>query len=184
LDEEITEEDLTEALKEMHTYMDITTGDLKKIYGLALKHARKKLLSPKASDVMTADVISISQGSSLDEAINLLTEHHISGMPVVDQDKKVIGVLTEDDIIAAFTGKRRNGLLDLFSRKKEKIPSIVKDVMTSPAITVPPTTPAYEIAELFTRKKINRVPVVDEQNTLLGIVARADIVRSYEKVRP
>ena len=66
MQEEITEEDLNEALKEMHTYMDITPSDLKKIYTLSLRHAKKKLLSPKAREIMTKDVISITQDASLD----------------------------------------------------------------------------------------------------------------------
>lgn len=182
-EEDLTEEDLTEAMKEMHTYMDITPGDLKKIYVLAIRHAKKKLQSPKAREVMTSKVISITQEASLDDAMKLLAEHHISGMPVVNDEKKVIGVITEADIIEIFTGKRRTGLLDIFHRKEGTIPSHVKNVMTAPAITVTPTTPVYEIADIFTKKKINRVPVVDEQNTLTGIVARADIVKAYEKLR-
>jgi len=185
--EEITEEDLTRAMKEMQTYMDITPGDLKKIYILALEHAKKKLLSPKASEIMISDVISITQETLLEDAMKLLTEHHISGMPVVDQDKKVIGVITESDIIEIFTGKRRTGLLDfldIFHRKEIKSPSYVRDAMTTSAITVTSTTPVFEIADIFTQKMINRVPVVDEQNTLIGIVARADVVKAYEKLRP
>ena len=55
--------------------------------------------------------------------------------------------------------------------------------MTAPTITVTSTMPVYEIADIFTQKRINRVPVVDEENTLIGIVARADVVKAYEKVR-
>lgn len=184
MQEEITEEDLTEAMKEMQTYMDITPGDLKKIYVLALRHAKKKLLSPKAREIMTSEVISITQEAPLDDAMKLLTEHHISGMPVVDDEKKVIGVIAEADIIEIYTGKRRTGLLDILHRKRGNIPSCVKEVMTAPPVTVTATTPVYEIADIFTQKRINRVPVVDEQNTLIGIVARADVVKAYEKMRP
>lgn len=168
----------------MHTYMDITPGDLKKIYALALKHAREKLLSPKAEDIMTKEVISITPDAPLEEAIRLLKEHHISGMPVVDKENRVTGVITETDIIAALTGKHRPSIFDIFKKRTEKAPEYVRDVMTSRAITVNPGTPIYDIANIFTQKKINRVPVVNEQNALLGIVARADIVRAYDRVKP
>ena len=182
--QEPSEEDFMEALKEMQTYVDITPEDLKKIYTLAIKHARTRLLGPKAEDIMTAKVVCVTPKTKIEEAIDLLAEHHISGMPVIIENK-VIGVITEADIISAITGKQKPKpkLLDLLHKRTGKIPTLVKDVMTTPAITVVSSTPVYEIAELFKIKSINRVPVVDEQNTLFGIVTRADVVKAYEKVK-
>ena len=179
---EPSEEDFMEALKEMQTYVDITPEDLKKIYTLAIKHARTRLLGPKAEDIMTAKVVCVTPETKIEEAIDLLAEHHISGMPVIIENK-VIGVITEADIISAITGKQKPKLLDLLHKRTGKIPTLVKDVMTTPAITVVSSTPVYKIAELFKNRNINRVPVMDEQNTLLGIVTRADVVKAYEKVK-
>lgn len=180
--QEPSENDFVEALKDMQTYIDITPEDLQKIYALAIKHTRIRLLSPKAEDIMTVNVVSVTPETKIKEAIDLFTEHHISGLPVII-DNKVIGVITEADIISAITGKQKSKLLDLLHKKVDKIPTLVKDVMTTPAITIVSSTLVYEIAELFKKKNINRVPVVDKQNILLGIVTRADVVKAYEKVK-
>ncbi|MCX9015046.1 MAG: CBS domain-containing protein [Candidatus Methanoperedens sp.] len=166
--------------------MDVTPGDLKKIYSLALEHARKRMVSPKVGDIMTETVIKSGGESTLDEAVGLFREHHISGMPVVDRDNKVLGVITETDIISVLTGKPRSSLFDImnvFHSKKQRSVLYVKDLMTSPAITVMPDSTVVEVADIFRKRGINRVPVVDEHNTLVGIVSRADIVKVYEKVR-
>jgi CBS domain-containing protein len=170
--QEPTEEDFIEALRDMHQYMDVTPGDLKKIYSLALEHARKRMVSPKVGDIMTETVIKSGGESTLDEAVG--------------RDNKVLGVITETDIISVLTGKPRSSLFDImnvFHSKKQRSVLYVKDLMTSPAITVMPDSTVVEVADIFRKRGINRVPVVDEHNTLVGIVSRADIVKVYEKVR-
>lgn len=184
--QEPTEEDFMDALKDMHQYMDVTPDDLKKIYSLALEHARKKMVSPKVRNIMTEAVIKSGADSTLDEAVILLRKHHISGMPVVNRENKVLGVITEADIISAITGKQRSSLLDImdvFHSKKQRPILHVTNLMTSPAITVTPDSTVVEVADIFRKQGIKRVPVVDEHNTLLGIVSRADIVNAYGKVR-
>jgi len=184
--QEPIEEDFIEALRDMHQYMDVTPDDLKKIYSFALEHARKRMVSPKVRDIMTENVIKLGMDATLDEAADLLREHHISGMPVVDQGNKVLGVITETDIISVLTGKQRSSLfeiIDIFHSKKQRPVLNVKNVMTSPIITVTPESTVVEVAGIFRKKKINRVPVVDEHNTLLGIISRADIVKAYEMVK-
>jgi CBS domain-containing protein len=175
---ELSEKDLEEALREIGGYIDITPADLKKIYTIAFKHARERLLGPKARDIMTTPVVTTTPEATLEKAADLLASHHISGMPVLENNQ-VTGIITETDIVKALTGKQRPALFDLLHAGKK--PARVKDVMTTPAITITPDTSVLEIAELFTRKKINRAPVV-ERGALLGIVTRADLVKAYQKL--
>ncbi|MHB1132408.1 MAG: CBS domain-containing protein [Chloroflexota bacterium] len=112
----------------------------------------------KASTVMTRQVIMARPEMSLDEATELLVAHHISGVPVVDEDGQVVGVFSVTDALA------RQG-------------ATVREVMTSPAVCVGPDTTLDEVAAVIVAKDINRVPVVVE-GRLVGIIGRADLVRS------
>jgi CBS domain-containing protein len=114
-----------------------------------------------ASDIMTRKVATIRPEASAQEAAQLLDEKRISGAPVVDADSKIIGIITEADIISKVN---RDGLR-------------VADIMSHNVITIGEETPVSEIAALLTERKIKRVPVVCE-GKLVGIVSRADIVHA------
>jgi CBS domain-containing protein len=114
-----------------------------------------------ASDIMTRKVATISPRASVQEAAQLLDQKRISGAPVVDPDGKIIGIITEADIISKVD---REGLR-------------VIDIMSHDVIAVDEETPVNEIAALLTERKIKRVPVV-ENGKLVGIVSRADIVHA------
>ena len=114
-----------------------------------------------ASDIMTRKVATIHPEASVQEAAQLLDQKRISGAPVVDPDGKIIGIITEADIISKVD---REGLR-------------VADIMSHNVIAVDQETPVGEIAALLTERKIKRVPVV-ENGKLVGIVSRADIVHA------
>lgn len=114
-----------------------------------------------ASDIMTRKVATIRPEVSAQEAAQLLDEKRISGAPVVDAEIKIIGIITEADIISKVN---RDGLC-------------VADIMSHDVIAISEETPVSEIAALLTERKIKRVPVVRD-NKLVGIVSRADIVHA------
>lgn len=179
--------DLYEAMKEIPGYIDITPNDLKEIYKLAIKHALKRLMeSIKAKDIMVKDVISISPDAPLSEAIDKMSLHGVSGLPVTD-DERVIGVISEKDILSAF-GLQEKNLFEIFSFcLKGKIESLnletyqVREFMSSPAITVKKDTSLSQIVKLMREKNINRLPVVDREGILKGIISRNDILRVIAK---
>ena len=114
-----------------------------------------------ARDIITRKVATIHPEASAQEAAQLLYQNRISGAPVVDADGKLIGVITEADIISKVN---REGLC-------------VADIMSHDVIIVSEETPVNEIAALLTERKIKRVPVVEDAK-LVGIVSRADIVHA------
>ena len=114
-----------------------------------------------ASDIMTRKVATIRPEASAQEAAQLLDEKRISGAPVVDAESKIIGIITEADIISKVN---RDGLC-------------VADIMSHNVIAIGEETPVSEIAALLTERKIKRVPVVCD-GKLVGIVSRADIVHA------
>ncbi len=114
-----------------------------------------------ACDIMTRKVCTISPEASVQEAAQLLYQERISGLPVVNADGGIIGIVTEADIISKAS---REGLR-------------VADIMSHEIIAVTEDTPINEIALLLTERKIKRVPVISEDK-LVGIVSRADIVHA------
>jgi len=184
----ISDDDLRAALKDMGTYLDVTEEDLKNIYSIALKHAEERLASKIAvGDVMTKKVITARADSDIHEVSALLSKNRISGLPVVDETNHVIGIVSEADILFmagmgqghTFKDILRHILGEPLPRRKHG--ERIEDIMSSPAVTTGPDADIREVAGILESKKIKRLPVVDSENRLLGIISRADIVRAMSR---
>lgn len=114
-----------------------------------------------ASDIMTRRVHTTTPQASVQEVAQLLYRERISGVPVVDEHRQIIGIITEADII----------------RNIERDERRVADVMSRNLVIVEEDTPVSEIATLLTERRIKRVPVV-QAGRVVGIVSRADIVQA------
>lgn len=137
----------------------------------------------KVVDVMTRDVKTVTPGAPLKNAAGLLVQCGISGLPVVE-DGKVVGVISEADVILKECGEapRRGGLLGLIVDPPEWLRRDVRTVgqaMSQPALTIAPDRPVSEAATLMIERNVNRLPVVDAEGSLVGIVTRADLVRAF-----
>lgn len=183
-----SDEDLRAAIEEMQAYVDVTEEDLRKIYLLALRHARERLaLTVPVREVMTGNVITATKDTCIGEVIRLFSENHVSGMPVVDEENHVIGVVTEADIISIAGIQKGHTFKDLMRHilgeplPERRAGNRVEDIMSSPAITISPDAGLQTAAKLLDERKIKRLPVVDREGLLLGIVSRADIVRVMGK---
>lgn len=139
------------------------------------------------SEVMTKDVISISKYENVMKVADILAEKNISGLPVVDREQKVVGVITQADIISVLGVGREHTIKDLLkSMLGEPLPErrlgdIVGDVMTSPAITIRPEATIAEAVDMMDQRKIRRLTVVDAHDRLIGIITRADILKAVIK---
>lgn len=145
-----------------------------------------------AKDIMTSPVISVKAEATLKEVIDLFSKHKIGGVPVVNEEKRVVGILTEGDIVH-FSSKthvisricsfgwisphtdpesiaRFKKGFDLLSHTR------VAEVMTRKVYTVQEDASGYDIAALMKRRKIDRVPVVDREGRLTGIATRTNLV--------
>ena len=181
----LTDDDLREALKELKTYVDVTEQDLLKIYELALRHAQKRIRTAiPVSELMSRDVVRVKKDASIDDAARRLSGLRISGMPVVDDDGKVIGVISEADILSLAGMKRGHTFRDILRHllgeplPKRKQGATVGDVMSTPPITALPDDDVRDVAAILDNRRIKRLPVVDEDGKLIGIISRADIVRA------
>ena len=181
----ISDEDLREALKEMGAYVDVTEDDLKKIYTIALNHARQRLGQKIAvGEVMTKQVVTAKKNSDIHQVSVLLSENKVSGLPVVDDDNHVLGVITEADVLAVAGMGKEHTFRDVLHRiLGEPLPARKRgetagEIMSSPALTTSPEADIREVARILEERRIKRLPVVDGGNRLLGIVSRGDIVRA------
>ncbi len=161
--------------------------DFKAVYRLAVRNAVERLRHFfKAGDIMTRDVVAVTNETTVLEVAELMEKCGISGVPVIDEGKKVVGVVSEKDLLHLLSSSEGTTVMRIITQGLKlgtfDVPSIgakkAGDIMTSPAITVLENTPVLEIKNLFSEKKLNRAPVVDEGGNLVGIVSRDDIVRT------
>jgi CBS domain-containing protein len=140
----------------------------------------------RVADVMTTELLTVRSETPLKEAAEILTAQKISGLPVVDAENHVVGVLSEGDILFKERGETERK--SLFERWLEMpLPDVVSKVeartvgeaMTAPAVTIGPKRPLTEAAQMMIEDGIKRLPVVDPEGKLIGIVTRADLVRAF-----
>jgi CBS domain-containing protein len=145
----------------------------------------------RAIDVMVRDVVTVHPDTDVADAVKLLSEHDVSALPVVDEPGNLIGILSEVDLIRRVeigTERRRpwwqevvtgaSTLAEEFAKSHGKK---VREIMTSGAVSVSEDTPLSEIATLFERKRIKRVPVVKD-GKLVGIVSRSNLIQALASV--
>ena len=139
-------------------------------------------------DVMTTRVVSVTRDASFRAMAAALREHRVSAFPVVDDDGKVIGVVSEADMLVkeALDSEPHGmpGMITGILRRKEHEKArgtTADDLMTSPAITVTPDDTLERAARLMYTRKVKRLPVVDANGHLAGIVGRSDLLAVFER---
>lgn len=143
------------------------------------------------ADVMSRDPIAVQPETSLNEAIKILAERRISGLPVIDGNDKLIGVISETDLMWQETGVTPPAYIMIldsviflenpakYERDLHKaLGQTVGEVMTKKdLVTVAPEMPVRKAAQLMHERSVHRLLVVDETGKLIGILTRGDIVR-------
>ena len=184
---DITDADVLDAMKKISGYIDITPGDFKEIYKIAYRITVERLAQSRmALDVMTPDVVSVMADTPLHETAATMARHNVSGLPVMNANHELLGVVSDKDFLKKLGGADIRSFMHLLAeRLRGKVPAIAdlkdkkaQDIMTAPAVTVEETTSVSEIAKLFEERNINRVPVLDQNGQLAGIVSRADLIRT------
>jgi CBS domain-containing protein len=146
----------------------------------------------KAADVMTSKVITVGPDAQLQDVAQSLLANRISAMPVVAADGKLIGIISEGDLmrrVESGTERRRSWWLSLLSGREALANEYIKehsrkvsDVMTREVITVKPETPLSDIATVLERNGIKRVPVVQD-GKVVGIISRANLLQALASYR-
>jgi CBS domain-containing protein len=141
-----------------------------------------------AGDVMIREVVTVGPDTPVLQIVQLLLSRGISGVPVVDEDGALVGVVSEGDLLRRVeigTEKRRGSWRSFFTGTatlaEEYVRSrgtVARDIMTREVVSVARTTPLAEIAELMEEKHIKRVPVL-EDGRLVGLVSRSNLLRAF-----
>jgi len=138
--------------------------------------------TPTVRDAMSAPAIACREDAYFEEIAELLAERDLSGLPVVDEQGVVVGVVSERDLAYVLGGpmvrlalRRHNGESLPVAADLPREARIARNIMTSPALTVPVDTPLDEVACLMRTHQVNRLPVVDHRQ-LVGVVTRGDVL--------
>ncbi|MGC9503945.1 CBS domain-containing protein [Baaleninema sp.] len=144
------------------------------------------------AEVMSRDPILVRPDTPIQEAIQIIAERHISGLPTVDETGKLVGILSETDLMWRETGATPPPYITILDsviflenpKRYEKelhkvLGQTVGEVMTTEHIvTIAPDCSLQEAARLMHEKKVHRLPVLDESKKVVGILTRGDIVRA------
>lgn len=143
-----------------------------------------------AKDIMEKNVITVSEETTVEKVAKLLVDHNISGVPVVDKNNSLKGIISEGDLIYKDKQIHIPAVIQIldstiyveslkkFQEELKKITAYqAKDMMTKKVISVDVDTPIERIATLMIEKKVNRVPVLEERK-LVGIITRQNIIKS------
>ncbi|MEU0438092.1 CBS domain-containing protein [Streptomyces sp. NPDC006290] len=144
----------------------------------------------KVGSVMTTEVVRAPYGAPFKEVARLLADHRISGLPVVDDDEKVIGVISESDLLVRqaqtpdpYAPKRRFRLVLPTRGARRQVAKArartAGQLMSAPPVTVHAESTIAEAARVMAQNRVERLPVVDEEDRLVGIVTRRDLLQVF-----
>ncbi|MFJ2238063.1 CBS domain-containing protein [Streptomyces sp. NPDC087859] len=135
------------------------------------------------SDVMTRTVVALGRGATFKDIVRTMHQWKVSALPVLESGNRVVGVVSEADLLAK--EEFRGDVPDLYTRlwrlaELAKAGAVTaEELMTCPAITVAPDTSLARAARIMARTKVRRLPVVDEDGVLKGIVSRSDLLKIF-----
>jgi len=177
---ELSDADILDAMRQIPGYIDITTTDFRIIYHLAHAHAVERLLRGLcAGDLMRSGIEPLRPATPLDEAARALVRQGLKTLPVVDGERRVLGVLTETDVLRRLgAGSFLELLLHLIEGEGEgELAHRCREtttgaIMTTPAVAVPEQAGLPEMMAAFRRHPGRGMPVVDVQGRCVGVLLR------------
>jgi CBS domain-containing protein len=142
-------------------------------------------MSATVKDVMTTHVVAVRKNASFKDMIISLREHRVSAFPVLDDEDRVVGVVSEADMLAKEAlelGSHGRMASVLHHKEQAKAAGLTAaDLMTRPPVTIGPLEPVGAAARLMYARKVKRLPVIDIEGRLLGIVSRSDVLSVYSR---
>lgn len=148
----------------------------------------------RAKDIMKKNVICVSKDEKVKEIVSILMQNHVSGVPVVDHNRQLIGIVTEKDLITKEKGLNVSSYMEFIAsilfvdgemKYKGNYQNLryltAMDIMSSPVYSVHLNATIDEIASIMVNRHINRIPVIDEEKRLVGIIGRSDLLPALLK---
>ncbi|MEO5351609.1 MAG: CBS domain-containing protein [Magnetococcus sp. XQGC-1] len=188
--QQLTLDDFSRALQERETFKTVIRAeDLLSLYQSAKAYAQIRCIEQvMVEQVMTQEVVTIAPTLSLAEAAELMLQHRISGLPVVEENVRLVGILAEADLLKAVgipchhparTLWETLESLFLHHANLQGFRGIVQEHMTTPVITVPQGSSLEQAVSVMKKRQIKRLLVVDTDGILHGVITRSDILRLF-----
>jgi len=142
------------------------------------------VIGKEVQDVMTTDVATVGPTTSIVDIVRVILDRRLSGLPVIDDRDRVVGVISEADLllIEEYRDSKPPTRFESGHRRAERAKAsgtMARDLMTSPAITTPVGTSVFEAARVMHKNGVKRLPVVNTAGKLVGIVTRSDLLKVF-----
>lgn len=181
--EALASADIDAALENFGQLLDVERSDLEAILRDAQlrSYARRSGLTT-CGEIMTRDVVAVGPHAPLKEALELLRRHRVKALPVTDESGRVLGVVTQTDLLDKSEWSALGPRLGFRRRVRLALTRVraphgaVEDIMTASPVTARPETPVADVVAEMARSSLHHLPVVDGDGKLLGMVSQADIV--------
>ena len=166
------------ALKDFGEFVDITHEDLERLIHSSEKHAlRRSMGNISAAQIMSRDVQCASRDTSLEQALYLLTHHHLKALPVLDERQQLVGIVSLIDLVAQ---TQQLGLFAFIAQLRRKSSMRVEQLMSSPVISVAADSHVVELIPLMSVQGLHCLPVL-EQGKLVGIITQTDLIAALHR---
>jgi CBS domain-containing membrane protein len=184
-----THEDLDAVLKSYGQVLDISRDDLEDIIlGTEMKAYERRFGVITCGDIMSRDAVTVEFSTELADAWRLMRHHKLHALPVLNQARRVIGIVAQSDFLAhseqgdsvSFAERMRRFLMNSPDTHSDK-PEVVGQIMTTKVVTTRPDKPIVELAPLMSNTGLHHIPVVNADNRFIGMVSQSDLLASlYE----
>jgi CBS-domain-containing membrane protein len=182
---ELSDEDILDAMRHIPGYLDISTEDFRAIYHLAHRHALQRLLgNVRAGKLMRIGIEPVRPDTALEQAAASMARQGLKAVPVVDDDARVVGMLTESDFLHRLQADTFLALLlrlvrDASSFRHRCHETPVSEAMSSPPVAISEQAGFIEIISAFHSHEGRSMPVVDQDGRLRGLLLRKDFIHAY-----
>jgi CBS-domain-containing membrane protein len=183
---ELSDADILDAMREIPGYIDITTADFRSIYHLAHVHAIERMNSRLcARNLMRSHIRPLDPTTRLVDAADVFVQQDVKALPVAERSGRVIGILTETDILKCLGATSFLELLPKLLTQNHRLAACPPDtetsaMMTAPAVTISEQAGFNQIMAAFRQHAGRSMPVVDDRNHLVGLLMRKDFLTACQ----
>ncbi|MEF9901581.1 MAG: HPP family protein [Pseudomonas sp.] len=169
--------DLDQALEELGEFVDITRDELERIIAATEQHALQRSLGGiTAASVMSRDVQEATPGMTMQQAWKALSRHHLKALPVLDESRQLVGIVTLSDLVGAVMAQQGFSWRGLVRRRQVR----VEQIMSRPVITVRSKEPAVALIPLLSEQGLHCLPVLEGQQ-LVGMITQTDLIAGLKR---
>ncbi|MDN7141968.1 HPP family protein [Pseudomonas sp. JQ170] len=170
--------DLDHALEELGEFVDVTRDELERIILATEQHALQRSLGGiTAASVMSRDVQQATPKTTLQEAWQQLSSHHLKTLPVLDETRRLVGIVSLSDLVGPAMAQSRFSWRGLFGRQPKVV---LEQIMSRPVVTVRRDEPAVALIPLLSEQGLHCLPVMDGEQ-LVGVITQTDLIAGLKR---